>query len=48
MTGDKLMFLWSLKKDEKYDAANYRPVSLTCTMYTAYSSKQNQQPPSLT
>ena len=29
MSGDKLMFLQSLKKGE-YDAANYRPVSLTC------------------
>ena len=34
------------EKDEKYVAANYRPVSLTCT--TACSSKQHQQPPILT
>ena len=26
MTGNKQMFLRSLKKGEKYDAANYRPV----------------------
>ena len=30
MSGDKQMFLRSLKRGEKYDAANYRPVSLTC------------------
>ena len=30
MTGDKQMFLRSLNKGEQYDAANYRPVSLTC------------------
>ena len=30
MSGDKLMFLRSLKKGEKYDATNYRLVSLTC------------------
>ena len=30
MSGDKQMFLRSLKRVKKYDAANYRPVSLTC------------------
>ena len=30
MSGDKQMFPLSLKKVKKYDAANYRPVSLTC------------------
>ena len=29
MSGDKQMFLWSLK-GWKYDATNYKPVSLTC------------------
>ena len=30
MSGDKQMFLRSLKKCEQYGAAYYRPVSLTC------------------
>ena len=30
MLGDTQMYPWSLRKEKKYDAANYRPVSLTC------------------
>ena len=33
MSGDTLRFLCFFKKSEKYDAAKYRPVSLTCICF---------------